>query len=189
MSIKLQNAYTVKFPWLEHIVPKENFQKETPKTIGSFQFEVVQKFLSQVSYRLIFESKPMKQRSKDPEYLYLKQFVNGFMDDLTYDPFCYLLAVMYMEKIIKSQQLQIGSKNYKFYFSVCIMLASKMHEDRFQKNADYQKQMKVNSMSLKHWNALEIAVLDALKFDLYNSVDEVVNFINNQKKMLLIATK
>lgn len=188
MSIKVQNAYNVKFAWLDHIVGKET-PKETPKSIGPFQFEIVQKFLSQVSYFLIFESKSMKQRSKDPEYLYLKQFVKGFMDDLSYDPFCYLIAVIYMDKIIKSQKLQIGPKNYRYYFSVCIMLASKMYEDRFQRNSEYQKQLKINCMSIKHWNALEVCVLESLKYELFFSFEQVINFINFQKKMLLQATK
>jgi len=79
---------------------------------------------------------------------------------------CFVMALVYVDRLIETQQLVLTSLNAHRLLITCVMLAAKFHDDLFYNNAYYSK---LGGLSLGELNHLEVQLLTLLNYRLFVS--------------------
>jgi hypothetical protein len=98
-------------------------------------------------------------------------------------PIIYVVAVYYLCEYLESEKTPLSETEFLLYFSVCISLASKMHEDRFLGNSFYHMwfDFEKAGISLKEFSAVEREVLRGLNYDIFISYEVLKAYITKNK--------
>jgi hypothetical protein len=99
----------------------------------------VQRYNSQCLYFILRNDKSFHRRNEDQNYEKVKDFVKFTYQCIFYDPIINVVGLYYFEKFWTLMDNTIDIHNYRPYYAVCIMLASKMWEDRYLTSRDYLK--------------------------------------------------
>eukprot|EP00761_Pharyngomonas_kirbyi_P014144 gb/GECH01014174.1/.p1 GENE.gb/GECH01014174.1/~~gb/GECH01014174.1/.p1 ORF type:complete len:283 (+),score=60.63 gb/GECH01014174.1/:1-849(+) len=101
-------------------------------------------------------------------------------------PQCLVVALIYMERALAKQAFKASIQDYMLWFTVCVILASKINEDRYMNNVEWHEDVsKAVSISLKDINRIEASLLAALDFSLHTNTDEWERYIQRTMKSRL----
>lgn len=196
-SVKIHNSFTERIEWIEKMVfDKENcplFQEDniSISTLALVQRDLIIRYISRVLYFILKDKNSLLNRNKDPYYERMKEFIKFTFHSVFYDPVINVVGLVYFQKVYEKNPSVIDLLNYRIYYSICIMLASKMWEDRYLTNRDFLKDFYYleiftddKKIYLSQWNKYELRILKYLDFNLNTTYSDLFSFIEKYKLLV-----
>eukprot|EP01080_Neovahlkampfia_damariscottae_P012613 gene12613-6518_t len=188
--VRIHKSLQHRKSWVEEMIEKKSnlFQKlqtEFNPTISYpirdsiIQNQIIKKFLQDSIFEMMNQSKTKNDKFK----VEISNIIEHIFQRIPIDPSCFVTSLMYFKKLY-SRTNEINEVNFKKYFSSCVMISSKVWEDKIYDNLKYLNEFDLNDISLKEWNKIEIEILNTLKYELYISHEDFHQFIKNISKEL-----
>lgn len=113
----------------------------------------------------------------------MKSFISQSMNKVICHPIMFAVGVYYLFKFLETYEDKLTEKEFLLYYSVCISLASKTHEDRFFGNSYYHHwfNWEKSNVTLLRFSSVELEILLALDFKLFVSYKDIKSFISKHK--------
>mmetsp|Transcript_35918 Transcript_35918/g.67012 ORF Transcript_35918/g.67012 Transcript_35918/m.67012 type:complete len:535 (+) Transcript_35918:147-1751(+) len=93
-------------------------------------------------------------------------------------PNCFIIALIYIDRLIETRNVILSTLNVHRVLITSVMLAAKVFDDEFYKNAYYAK---LGGVSTQEMNSLELEFLSLMNFDFFVTVE---TFEKYQKELL-----
>jgi hypothetical protein len=119
----------------------------------------------------------------------VSRYMKKLFDNVTADPLCYVIAIIYMDRLLEKKELDSPAEPLLFatvkkIYSISLMLACKMWEDRVYLNSVYQRDFGLTSkLSFTEFNTLERDVLRELGYELYLSTEDFTVFVEKNRNL------
>ena len=112
------------------------------------------------------------------------QFFRSIFEKSQLEHECIIIALIYIEKLIKATKgrLCIRFDNWKSIVFACMIMASKVWDDLSMWNVDFSQV--VSSFDLQRINELELAVLDALQYNVKVPASEYAKYYFHLRSMM-----
>eukprot|EP01080_Neovahlkampfia_damariscottae_P001268 gene1268-11355_t len=117
---------------------------------------------------------------KSHSWLDRKDFINLFTHILRKqcsEPFIFIITFYLLEKFFRGKQ--VGSKEFKRYFTSCFILTSKMFEDKFCHTYDYFESLELFNfeLNLKQLSKDEFHIFSHFNYNLFVKYEDLEEFI------------
>jgi hypothetical protein len=90
-------------------------------------------------------------------------------------PNCFIVALIYIDRLIETRNVILSNLNVHRVLITSIMLATKVFDDEFYKNAYYAK---LGGVSTQEMNSLELEFLSLMNFDFFVTVETFEKYQN-----------
>lgn len=97
-------------------------------------------------------------------------------------PNCFIIALIYIDRLIETRNVILSNLNVHRVLITSVMLATKVFDDEFYKNAYYAK---LGGVSTQEINSLELEFLSLMNFDFFVTVE---TFEKYQKELSAFVT-
>ena len=114
--------------------------------------------------------------SATPKLDAIFEFFNFVFQKSQLESECIIIALIYMERLVKdtSGGIQVRHDNYRSIIFACLVMASKVWDDLSMWNVDFSHVSP--AFNLERINALEVAVLRALRFSIKVTAGEYAKY-------------
>lgn len=99
----------------------------------------------------------------------LSKYLNRLVDYLLCSRACFIMAVKYLERFVGKTKLVLTKYNVFRLLVVAVVLAAKVHDDKFYTNFYYAR---VAGIGMDELNKLEVVFCKVLGFELFVRMDE-----------------
>jgi hypothetical protein len=111
--------------------------------------------------------------SIDPPVVHLYSYVERITRLSLCSPECYIICLLYIDRLLQSQSLNVCSNNIHKLLITSIMIAAKFFDDSIFDNAHFAQ---VGGISLKEINALEIEFLKLINYRLHVEPEDFAQY-------------
>jgi hypothetical protein len=141
---------------------------------------IIRKWTSHIFHQISLKTKQNKQNCPETRKTF-ENFTNHGFDTVPCDPLSFILGLLYLEKFIEAFEMKdfLKEKEIQVFYSIAVMSACKMYEDRFYDNTDYYKYFNIQhlNISLKTFAAFERMFLKTLNYELLVNYKNLKDFI------------
>jgi hypothetical protein len=127
----------------------------------------------QENYSISLDEDMKKELNSEFTELILQVF-----QTLDCEPVCFLLGLFYFENYVKITQ-EFDIEDYQEIYLCCLMLASKMLEDRYWSTKKYSEILQVEDY--KYFIQTESSILNALNFELHVSKEDLDSYVQSHR--------
>jgi hypothetical protein len=181
--------------WLKNL----NVSKKKISNL-TLDFETMKLYLSSSLWSMFMDHHEAQSHISCPTYLLkfskqqyqFKKFINYLLENVVCSPLVFLTALYYIDELSWTngdflQEIQ----SFKLYYSVLLLISSKMHEDSKFENSAFFKMgnLEKEGFTLKEFNQTEILVLNLLDFNLYIPYEDFLLFLESFNFKLKLRQK
>jgi hypothetical protein len=111
--------------------------------------------------------------------------IQGVLESGLYEPIINIIGIIFFEKVLQIQQ-EVSTEECILFFSSCILLSSKMHEDHTLRAKEFYEEAKFKKQNISFSKFLETErnVLKMLDYNLNIEFKEIEEFINLNSKLI-----
>jgi hypothetical protein len=115
--------------------------------------------------------------------------IKGVLESGLYEPIMNIIGIIFFEKVLEIQNQKVSTEECILFFSSCILLSSKMHEDHTLRAKEFYEEgkFKKQNISFEKFLEMERNILKILDYKLNIEFKEIEEFINLNSKF--ISTK
>jgi hypothetical protein len=156
------------------------FETNSTTVTALLQKGIIRKWTSHIFHQLYLKLNKNNETSLETQKLFESFTTHGF-DTVPCDPLSFILGLIYLEKFIEAFEMKdfLKEKEIQVFYSIAVMSACKMYEDRFYDNTDYYKYFNIQQLniSLTTYAAFERMFLKNLNYQLLVDYKDLKDFI------------
>jgi hypothetical protein len=200
MTVRLHGTLVQKLSWVEEMIGRhgsvfENITDSFPdipesSSTALIQREILVSFIEFSLYEMIksqeiYQNEEIPKKLKQNCMVSIVEIVKKTFTALTCNPVCQVVALMYVEKYMKNkhEMYDVSLVDFSPVFCCCVMLATKMWEDKYYFNTMYLDSFGL-IMDLQEWNHCERVIFEQLDYNLVVSREEFHSFIQKYASKL-----
>lgn len=156
-------------------LPLNNYKlfQSNKQTISKITSKILLKFIVSKEIQGTEYSKEDLEFLKEELSTEILNFIES-LSSLEFEDSIFLISLIYFEKICSNQQFEISAVEYEDYYLCCLILSSKMFEERFWNTKKFLSQFGISDTKIIK---LEFEILNYLNFNLNISKLEFESFI------------
>ena len=125
-----------------------------------------------------------------PKKSVIKNFIEDLFDEIACGPLCYLIGMYYYQKFTENLPKEVKEQDddcdfdsyYKYVYITCLILSSKVWEDRFAGNIDFYNCFKLeDEIDISMINYLEVLIMKNFDFRFHIPEEDFYQFLKKNK--------